>query len=107
LDDFIIQDNIKNGFRGIMKVRVWHALKPIGRTHVTITQHFLTCILKKLLGACFLKSGGVFWYLLSFYFQIHLCNFEITQVNLEGKVCQVPKQITIKLMTTNQQGPSP
>jgi hypothetical protein len=49
----------------------------------------------------------VFWYLLSFYFQIHLCNFEITQVNLEGNVCQVPKQMTTKLMTSNQQGPSP
>jgi hypothetical protein len=45
--------------------------------------------------------------LVKLLFQIHLCNFKITEVKLEGKVCEVPKQITTKLMTTNQQGPSP
>jgi len=36
LDDFVTQDDMKNGFHGIMKGRVWHALKPIGGIHVTI-----------------------------------------------------------------------
>jgi hypothetical protein len=41
------------------------------------------------------------------FVRLLLRNFEITQVNLEGKVCHVPKQITTKLMKSNQQSPSP